>query len=768
MGANEGSYSRDMFDERKQYVCIAQQQGVPVVDADVNDENDILRTLVQRCYQDTVGDGSPNNGFKFIEATPNVNDFAVQGGDGTVDGAGVLVRYGLRGIIPDLQLKHSGTDKRIFPEVTGVTSLVLTDSAANYVVNELAGRTLVPDVDNPGTTFTVLSNTATSITVTAGDLTTATSAKKFYRLNLSTPGGARTDVAWVHFFVDEWDAVEDPNLVHNLGSAVVAALRKKLRTVVHVYEGAGVWNPSDFTDTDGRKHFVVKLATIARLAADPTITNAMITDNRPPLLSLAAINTELVQARLADARRVDGGGPGYGALKDRLNSMDDEICDARGTRSFLTDRLDQHLDANGDILTGYVTSTMVLDGTLVDADINLTAGILQVKIAASAVVNDSFVGATTNLEDDLNEIRTVIKDLKGTTNWDDAVTDTLEGVVGEVQAARGSQSDLDSRLDVSLNEDGTLKSSGIAGALPRLAGEPSLMFYPKDGSWTNTYRLHQFRGYLKGDFATGSPPTIFVDFSRDHAQYPRDVVLGGGQGPGGRDNDALSAVVGLYWYYVYLIAKADGTVALVYSQSGRSPWTQGPLLDSSGYNFPANGWVYWKFIAAVRNGQTLSWEIVPMRKLGNFVEYEQAQRLINASGSGTGGPVQFSLGSRVPETSMRADLLLSAQSNNDGAVTLRVRPASVQSPSLETMLLQDKVPVSPFSLLGPGWKGVADSAYAGGGEGNSDNSAVWCDTDDWQRIDYEVISGGVLDRYWQLFVQGYIEFTDVASGEFSF
>lgn len=766
MGANEGNYSRDMFDESKQYVGIRQQVGVPVVDADVNDADDIYRNLVRRCYQDTVGDGSPNAGFNIIEATVTANNFEIQGGDGTLDGAGVLVREGLRGIIPDVGLDYISSDKRLKPQVTGVSALVLTDSAANYIVNELAGRTLTPDVDNPGTTYTIASNTATTITVTAGDMTGDTAAKKFYRVELSTPGSPRHDVVWSDFFIDEWNSDEDTDLEHNLGSLITAALRNKLRTVVHVREGAPtLWTPSDYTDSDGRLHYTEKLASLNRIAS-ANILNAQIVDARPPLLSMAAINAELVQSRTADARRTDGGGPNYAQLDNRLDSMDDEICDARGSTSFLATRLAVALQADGNVKSSYITSAMILNNEILDADINSSAAIQQTKSAASASVNDSFAGATTTLEDDLNEIRTKIKDLKGTANWDTAVTDTLEGVVGEVQTARGSQADLDTRLDVSLNEDGTLKALGISGALPRLASEQPLIMQPQDAGWNTVYRLHGFRGYLKGDYASGNPPTIFVDYNVSHSAYPLDVTFGGGAGPGGRDNKASSGIAVQDWYHVYLIGKADGSIHLVYSDGSQNqnPWATGPDLSAGTYDFPLNGWVYWKFLGSCRNRQGGTWDIVPGRKVGNHVQWENAHRQFTIGFPS--GLTQWSLYNRMPPTSMRVNLMTFQWSETVAIADVFIRTASVGSGAGETALMHD-----PNTLTDPNAETWKHWNSAGGNSGSGafrNMTTFWVDTDDYQRIDYWSSWGGAGVAEWALWVLGYEEFVDAEALEATF
>jgi len=304
------------------------------------------------------------------------------------------------------------------------------------------------------------------------------------------------------------------------------------------------------------------------------------------------------------------------------------------------------------------------------------------------------------------------------------------------------------------------QEGNIVPSIRRFAAEPSIVFYPRAGSWSNQYRLHQFRGMMRARYPL-TQPTIYVDYSQDHTNYPLNVTFGGAAGPGGRDNVAAAGSPALDWYYVYLIAKADGTLSLVYSNSGRNPWSQGPLLDSSSYNFPGNGWIYWKFIAAVRNGQSNSWQIVPMRKIGNHIEYEQAQRLLNRSGGGV-GVTALSLSSRIPPTSLRANILLAAQSDYDGGHMIRVRPRSGGAAS--TMPLQDTTPSSPMSLLEggiPGWKGVCEVRYGGSTDAQADWNTFWCDTDNAQQIEYRVDTpGGSGTRGQQLYVQGYIEYTD--------
>ena len=291
MAANTGNYTRAgnpeaMFDEQNLYLQLLQQSGKAAVDADFNDAAFSMVAQMRRLIQNTIGDRTPNNGFRIDQSgVTTTNNLTIKGGDGTNEGAGRIFVSGFPCMLKDdVEYSDGSADvnqRRLMPQITGVPSaLILVDSTANWTVDEHAGKTLTPDVDIPATTFTILSNTATQITVTAGDLAAATSPQKFYRIELSTPsGGARTDEVYLDVFIDEQDEVEDPNFIHtDLTPDQAAANRLVLRQFIRVKEGAAT--PAGHTDLDGRAHFTLKIATINRLDADATITTAMLVDER--------------------------------------------------------------------------------------------------------------------------------------------------------------------------------------------------------------------------------------------------------------------------------------------------------------------------------------------------------------------------------------------------------------------------------------------------------------------------------------------------------
>lgn len=85
-----GNFSRDTYDRIKHYVGVRLQQGVPLVDADWNEQEDIKKFELQAFLKWYVGSGVPrgNDGFRIRRAFGTTNDFIISGGDGTPSGAG--------------------------------------------------------------------------------------------------------------------------------------------------------------------------------------------------------------------------------------------------------------------------------------------------------------------------------------------------------------------------------------------------------------------------------------------------------------------------------------------------------------------------------------------------------------------------------------------------------------------------------------------------------------------------------------------------------
>lgn len=303
MAVYSGAYTRSgdpeaLFTEELRRLAGLFQIGKAAVDADFNDISFSVVHQMRRIIENTIGDGSPNSGFLIVESGSPSNNFTITGGTGTDDGAGRFFGAGLPAVLnSDVEYSAAFDARmlRVMPQVTSVTALTLTDSAANWAVDEHAGKTFTPDVAIPATTFTVTSNTATVLTIGAGDLTAATDATKHYRIELTTAsGGPRVDEVFLDLFLDEVDEFEDPNLIHtDLTPDQASANRLALRQYVRVTEGLTA--PADYVDTDGRQHYIFLIATLNRPDATADVLTAQIVDERRAFVlgSIPLIVTEL-------------------------------------------------------------------------------------------------------------------------------------------------------------------------------------------------------------------------------------------------------------------------------------------------------------------------------------------------------------------------------------------------------------------------------------------------------------------------------------------
>ncbi|HEU4389339.1 MAG TPA: hypothetical protein VFV34_16160, partial [Blastocatellia bacterium] len=80
----------------KGYVGIHVEQGVPVLDRDLNLLQDLLAATLRTVVSKYIGDGALANGF-LIQAIPSNNDFLIKAGSALVNGIDVVnpvdVRY---------------------------------------------------------------------------------------------------------------------------------------------------------------------------------------------------------------------------------------------------------------------------------------------------------------------------------------------------------------------------------------------------------------------------------------------------------------------------------------------------------------------------------------------------------------------------------------------------------------------------------------------------------------------------------------------------
>ncbi|MBI5788780.1 MAG: hypothetical protein HZA78_08010 [Candidatus Schekmanbacteria bacterium] len=310
MGKHTANISRDMYEEEKRYQMLVHQQGVPWVEADENDRNWIFYNLLRRLTQKVIGNGSLDDGFKIV-GTGAANDFTITGGNGTPEGAGRLLVEGFQCILPISRSYKGSNNLECTPVSTGLTGSVLTDSAANLTLggtdNNLAGRTLVPDITKPSKTYTVTANTKTTITISGNMLSDGIQAGAHYRVDLSTPNTNRIDEVYIDCYLDEIDGEDDPQIKHTLGMEIETQRRLKLIQNVLVAEGATT--PASYPDSDGNQHYTLKLAAIQRYAGQAAINAGNVTDVR------VSVDTGIIDA-VAEVMAARGG---MNSLNARLN-----------------------------------------------------------------------------------------------------------------------------------------------------------------------------------------------------------------------------------------------------------------------------------------------------------------------------------------------------------------------------------------------------------------------------------------------------------------
>lgn len=290
--------SADIYDETKRYVELILQQNVPIVDADVNDGQDIqYEALFRRLLQDVVGNGAREDAFKIVEdpvLTPNT--FLVMGGTHPDGGA---LRFWAEGhkcqLYADEGFMNNGPSSEIQPWSTELNDEILTDANHKYIIGSLVGRVIEPNVED-GTGFTIVANTEHTITVTPGsNMLTVASAGDRYRIRPSTPVGSdRDDLVYLDVWLREIGSAEDPALEHIIEGIPFEAMRRyKVIQTVRLQEGSLI-PPGAYVDANGNPHIIVALASISRLDSNALITNAMITDLRLHLFRTNEVDSRFV------------------------------------------------------------------------------------------------------------------------------------------------------------------------------------------------------------------------------------------------------------------------------------------------------------------------------------------------------------------------------------------------------------------------------------------------------------------------------------------
>ena len=242
MGQNTAIITRSMFNELKRYVETVLQAGVPLVDADYNDQMDSFFTQIRRVVQTGIGDGAVGDAFKIQQYLPDpVNNFRITGGQTPTTAPIVIDATGKVTSLPQPMpegLLNKGHHAQLWSDETykiGVetspisTGLIQTafpndtlqDSAAQFTPGALVGLTLVPDINTPANQYPIVANTANTIQANG---TMVAVAGQNYRVMLTTPLANRKDLVYLDCYLDEINPTEDPNLKHQFDSMLIEAI----------------------------------------------------------------------------------------------------------------------------------------------------------------------------------------------------------------------------------------------------------------------------------------------------------------------------------------------------------------------------------------------------------------------------------------------------------------------------------------------------------------------------------------------------------------
>jgi hypothetical protein len=226
------------FDPLRRYVNVRLQQGSPLVDADVNEMDDVRKFEVRAYLKWYVGDGVPEggDGFRIVGGPGSGNDFTISAGVQPAPGGATPVERGLR---------HVG---RIL--VDGLDAIIPAD--LRYTDQQLhAGR--------PG---------AAALAVRLGVPVAPA---------LTTPPGNTQYLV----FLDMWERLltpeEEPQLIHS-GLGVESCARTLREWVVRVKTGVSLPQPSDHEYRAG--HLYYALALLNRRGGQADITDSEIVDRR--------------------------------------------------------------------------------------------------------------------------------------------------------------------------------------------------------------------------------------------------------------------------------------------------------------------------------------------------------------------------------------------------------------------------------------------------------------------------------------------------------
>lgn len=339
-----GNFSRNTFDPRKNYTSVRLQQGVPLVDADWNEMEDIRRNEVRQALRTFVGDAvtTADDGFRIAPlGNGGINTLiltapSVAGGSSVVvdpastaaaalgfgGGNSVARRTGtgsarLTGSVSQPFALAAG--QTLVLRVNGGAPVTVTFQAASFGNIAAATATEVAAVVNAAISGLASTGSGNDVAIGAGtcivsgwtavnDRLLAYTAQPLYGNTtlaaawgvaplpaLTMPGATRVDSVYLDVWEREVGETEDPTIV-NPQIGIETSVRLRREWVVRVAEGQAA-PPAPIT---GHVHY--PLARLTR-PAQVAIGTAQIADLRATVGTLAGQNAEAARLDTAKVNR---------------------------------------------------------------------------------------------------------------------------------------------------------------------------------------------------------------------------------------------------------------------------------------------------------------------------------------------------------------------------------------------------------------------------------------------------------------------------------
>jgi len=335
--------SPSTFDALRSYVNVRLQQGVPIVDADWNELDDMRKFELRAFLKWFVGDGIPgapgganNDAFHISVAAPTANDFTILSGvTGAVD---PLHNLGW-GLVDGLSVFITADTKFSAQPLN-------SSQAGSAALSTKLGVPVIPALTTP---------------VANGTLTV---------------------------YLDVWERLvtptEDPSLVApGLGTESCARMKREWVVRTRAAAGAPVLGNPDFI----AGHSYYALATLARRNADPNINPADIADLRQTHLTLTDANRRLSNLERLLLLPAFNASPGQ--FSPKIGPLNQPVT--LNGRNFTVGTPHVLFGATAATIQGTPTSTQII--ALVPA-----SGLGSVKITVTTdggtvVSDDSFVGS---------------------------------------------------------------------------------------------------------------------------------------------------------------------------------------------------------------------------------------------------------------------------------------------------------------------------------------------------------------------------------------